>query len=116
MSMPTGRSEKRTPIEVAVVLSRLNERPFTERTFTENVSSRGLRAVTRRMWQPGARLLVSFAGECIPGSNRATDPPKDQLHRTDALGRSWPRQRRSPHHYENSCPCPVFPARDWSSS
>src|SRR5258706_15226425 len=70
MSMPTGRSEKRTPIEVAVVLSRLNERPFTERTFTENVSSRGLRAVTRRRWQPGARLLVSFAGECIPGQAR----------------------------------------------
>ncbi len=80
MSMPTGRSEKRTPIEVAVVLSRLNERPFTERrlnerpfterAFTENVSSRGLRALTMRMWQPGSRLLVSFAGECIPGHAR----------------------------------------------
>jgi len=62
MSMPTGRSEKRTPVELAVLLSSLNERPFKERAFTENVSSRGLRAITKRMWQPGTRLLVSFDG------------------------------------------------------
>ncbi len=70
MSMPSGRSEKRAPIEVAVVLSRLNERPFTERTFTVNVSSRGLRAVTGRNWQPGDRLLVSVAGEGTPRQAR----------------------------------------------
>lgn len=62
MSMPTGRSEKRTPIEVAVVLSRVKERPFKEKAFTENVSSHGLRAITNRVWQPGADLLVSFVG------------------------------------------------------
>jgi len=49
MSMPTGRSEKRAPVELAVLLSSLNERPFKERAFTENVSSRGLRAITKRM-------------------------------------------------------------------
>jgi len=38
MSMPTGRSENRTPLEVPVVLSLLNKRPFKESTFTENVS------------------------------------------------------------------------------
>jgi len=70
MSMPTGRSEKRTPVELAVLLSSLNERPFKERAFTENVSSRGLRAITKRMWQPGDRLLVSFDGEPIPGLAR----------------------------------------------
>ena len=70
MSMPTGRSEKRTPAELAVLLSSLNERPFKERAFTENVSSRGLRAITKRMWQPGTRLLVSFDGEVIPGPAR----------------------------------------------
>ena len=70
MSMSSGRSEKRTPIELAVVLSSLNERPFEERAFTENLSSRGLRAITKRMWQPGDRFLVSFGAEAIPGTAR----------------------------------------------
>ena len=70
MTMPTGRSEKRTPVELAVLLSGLNERPFKERAFTENVSSRGLRAITKRMWQPGDRLMVSFDTEPIPGLAR----------------------------------------------
>ena len=61
MSMPTGRSEKRTPIELAVVLSRTNGKSCKERTFTANVSSRGLCAIARKMWRPGARLLISFA-------------------------------------------------------
>jgi hypothetical protein len=68
--MPTGRSEKRTPVELAVVLSHLTETPFKETNFTENVSSRGLRAITKRMWQAGAPLLVTFAGEAIPGQAR----------------------------------------------
>ena len=63
MPMPTGRSEKRTPIEMSVVLSRGNGRSVKERTFTVNVSSHGLRAITKRMWQPGTRLQVTFAGE-----------------------------------------------------
>jgi hypothetical protein len=70
MSVSSGRSEKRTPIELAVVLSGLNERPVQERAFTENVSSRGLRAITKRMWQPGARLLVSFDVEPVRGLAR----------------------------------------------
>jgi hypothetical protein len=63
--MPTGRFEKRWPIKVAVALSPVNKRSSQERTFTENVSSRGLRAITRRMWQRGDRLLVTFAAEGI---------------------------------------------------
>jgi hypothetical protein len=65
MSMPTGRSEKRTPVELAVLLSRAHKKPFKERGVTENVSSHGLRVITKGMWQPGARVLVSFAGEDI---------------------------------------------------
>ena len=145
MSMPTGRSEKRTPVELAVLLSSLNETPFKERAFTENVSSRGLRAITKRMWQPGALLLVSFDGEPIPGLARVAycrrlannrfavglaagqsaaigrlTPPRPSAPvftflysrvPLDILGRSWPQPRRLRHH-ENSCPYPIFPARD----
>lgn len=47
------------------MLSLPNKKSFKERVFTENVSSRGLRAITKRMWQPGAQLIVTFAGEGI---------------------------------------------------
>ena len=63
--MPTGRSEKRTPVELAVVLSRAHKRLFKEKVVTENVSSHGLRVVTKRMWPPRAQIIVSFAGENI---------------------------------------------------
>ena len=67
----TGRSENRTPLEVPVVLSLLNKRPFKESTFTENVSpSSGMRAVTKRTWQPGTRLLVTLDREGIQGQAR----------------------------------------------
>jgi len=65
MSTPSGRSEKRTPVELAVVLSRAHRKPFKEKVVTANVSSHGLRVVTKSMWAPGARILVSFAGEDI---------------------------------------------------
>src|SRR6266699_85795 len=29
------------------------------------MSSRGLRAITKKIWLPGARLLVSFAGDSV---------------------------------------------------
>jgi hypothetical protein len=70
MWMPIGRSEKRTPVELAVLISSLSESPFKERAFTENVSSHGLRAISKRMWPPGARLLVSVDGEPILGAAR----------------------------------------------
>ena len=65
MSMPTGRSEKRTPVELAVVLSNAHRELFKERVVTENVSSRGMRVVTKSVWAPGTRILVNFAGENI---------------------------------------------------
>ena len=65
MSMPTGRSEKRTPTELALELSHVGKTSVKERVLTVNVSSRGLRVLTKSMWLPGARARVSFAGEDI---------------------------------------------------
>lgn len=65
MSMPAGRSEKRTPIKLAVVLSRVNQRSSRESTFTEDKSSQGLRVITKKTWRIGAQLLVSFAGDNV---------------------------------------------------
>jgi hypothetical protein len=70
MSMPSGRSEKRTQVELAVVLFSLNERPVKETALTENVSPRGLRAITKRRWQSGTRLAVTFDEETTPGQAR----------------------------------------------
>ena len=66
MPMPIGRSEKRTTIELAVVLCDLSERPLKERALTVNVSSHGLRAITKRRWHVGDQLQVSFAGKNAP--------------------------------------------------
>ena len=65
MSILAGRSEKRTPIELAAVLSRVNQRFYKESIFTENKSSHGLRVITKKTWRPGARLLVSFAEDDV---------------------------------------------------
>jgi hypothetical protein len=65
MSILTGRSEKRKPIELAAVLSRVNQGFHKESTFTENKSSHGLRVITKKIWRPGARLLVSFAKDDV---------------------------------------------------
>ena len=70
MSMPIGRSEKRTPVELAVVLFSLNERLVKEWALTENVSSCGLRAITKRKWRSGTRLLVTLDEETTPGQAR----------------------------------------------
>lgn len=65
MSILTGRSEKRKPIELAAVLSRVSQGSYKESTFTENKSSHGLRVITKKTWRPGARLLVSFAADDV---------------------------------------------------
>ena len=48
-----------------MTLSRESETSFKERVLTENVSSRGLRVVTKSVWKPGARIRVTFAGKDI---------------------------------------------------
>lgn len=65
MSTPTGRSEKRAPVELSVELSDVGKTSVKERVLTENLSSHGLRVVAKSAWQPGARVRVSFAGEDI---------------------------------------------------
>lgn len=57
------RAEKRVPIEVAVRISESGEASEQEETFTENVSARGARVLTRRRWRTNERLtLASPAG------------------------------------------------------
>jgi hypothetical protein len=55
----------RAPVQLAIELSRAHKKRFSGKGITENVSSRGLRVITRSMWQPEARVRVSFAGEDI---------------------------------------------------
>jgi hypothetical protein len=43
---------------VPVEISRVDESLLKERAFTENVSPRGARVVTKRAWQLGADVLV----------------------------------------------------------
>ena len=65
MSILAGRCEKRKPIELAAVLSRVNQGFYMESTFTENKSSHGLRVITKKTWRPGARLVVRFAEDDV---------------------------------------------------
>jgi hypothetical protein len=54
-------------IGLAVELSCRDEMSGKETTFTENISSRGLRAITKRMWRSGTRLQIRFVGEDVHG-------------------------------------------------
>lgn len=61
---PVQRSDKRIPMEVAVLLSGHKITPGVESTFTENVSARGARVVSVRRWDINDRLtLASRAGD-----------------------------------------------------
>jgi len=51
--------ETRIPIEVGVQIAGHNQMPGVEKTFTEDVSSRGARVLTVRRWQPNDRLLIA---------------------------------------------------------
>ena len=52
------RMEERNPVTEAVLLTGVDESWVTEFTSTQNISSRGARVATLRVWQPGGRLLV----------------------------------------------------------
>jgi hypothetical protein len=53
-----ARSEARISATEPVRLASL-EQPFvTEPTSTQNISSRGARVMTQRIWEPGSRLLI----------------------------------------------------------
>jgi hypothetical protein len=58
--MPTqpGRYEKRTAASVAVMLTS-RERAFTtELTLTENISGRGARVLTKKLWWPNDSVVI----------------------------------------------------------
>jgi hypothetical protein len=50
-------------MHLAVELSCMDEMSGKEAAITENISSRGLRAITKRMWRSGTRLLIRLVGE-----------------------------------------------------
>jgi hypothetical protein len=62
MSVQTGRVEKRIRLEVPVQISRLETPGITdlpEKTTTGNVSTHGIRVLTKRALPPQERLLVT---------------------------------------------------------
>lgn len=59
MSLPTCRSNKRTPKEVAVDLARPDASQLKETAIAQNVSIRGMRVATEHVWLPGDPVLLS---------------------------------------------------------
>jgi len=57
----TGRAEKRLPIMVVVRLSALMAQSgeVEEKTYTDNVSSQGVRVCSTHRWQPGDLIEVT---------------------------------------------------------
>jgi len=56
--MQPGRYEKRSAAAVAVMLTSLDPTFLTELTVTENISSRGARVVTERLWSANDSLVI----------------------------------------------------------
>jgi PilZ domain len=61
------RFEKRIPMAIAVHLSGKGDAPGVETTFTENVSSRGVRVASIRRWRIDEKLEI----KSLPGDFRA---------------------------------------------
>jgi hypothetical protein len=55
----TGRTEKRLPIMVVVRLLALENGEVEEKTYTDNLSSRGVRVCSNHRWQPGDLVEVA---------------------------------------------------------
>ena len=56
--MQPGRSEKRNATAVAVMLTSLDPAFPAELTFTENISGRGARVVTKKPWLANDSLVI----------------------------------------------------------
>jgi hypothetical protein len=56
--MQTGRYEERNATAVAVMLTSQDCAFRTELTLTENVSGRGARVVTRKLWSANDSLVI----------------------------------------------------------
>lgn len=63
MQVPTGRSERRSRKAVGVTARLCDGSNLPEGTFTENVSMRGARIVTRAKLQPGGIIEIRFPTE-----------------------------------------------------
>jgi hypothetical protein len=62
MATETGRVEKRSYRKIPVQISRVQSlglTEFIENTTTENVTSRGVRVLTKRALRPEERILVT---------------------------------------------------------
>jgi hypothetical protein len=59
MAVPTGRNDKRIPRHVLVELAPPGTQDFKEAAIAENVSARGMRVATERVWYPGDSVLLS---------------------------------------------------------
>jgi len=53
-----ARLEARISAMEPVQLSSLDQPSVSEPTSTQNISSRGARVMTQRIWEPGSRLLI----------------------------------------------------------
>jgi hypothetical protein len=58
MSVPSRRTETRTPVQIAVNISDLSSTAPAIQGITQNVSPGGARVLIHRPWEPGARLGV----------------------------------------------------------
>jgi len=56
--MTFGRIERRIPAVLVVELNSPFKQVLAESAYTENVSPRGARLVTRRCWQPNDQLQI----------------------------------------------------------
>lgn len=63
MQVPTGRSERRKPKAVEVTARLSDGSSLPKGTFTENVSMRGARIVTKAKLQPGGIIEIRFPTE-----------------------------------------------------
>jgi len=64
----TGKSEKRLPVIVSVRLSAFEtgSGEVEEKTYTDNLSSRGVRVCSIRSWRPGDQLEVEALDQGPP--------------------------------------------------
>ena len=59
MAAPIGRSDRRVKKEAVLELARADDPQLKETAIAQNVSDRGLRVATERVWRPGDRVLLS---------------------------------------------------------
>ena len=58
MTKPPGRYDKRTAAAVAVMLTSPESAFATELALTENISARGARVLTRRLWFANESVVI----------------------------------------------------------